>query len=168
MNSKILAAMIVVLASSYAQAEEASVPNLYSRLDELRSHNAILAEELKNKELQGKIDAITESTNPKGSEPAFGGQSFGKASPLVQTVSGTGGRLSALIILPDGGRMTARVGTRIPGAGVVRSITAHEILVTGKDGTLSLPFDSESTSTDNQSRQPIQTSTPFSPVIGGR
>jgi type IV pilus biogenesis protein PilP len=144
MKAKLLAALFIAFAAQ-AHAETTGEPapsldtGLYRQLDELRSQNAILVEALKNKELQGKIDDL----NAQGVGPSKGVElkSTGEQGlPQVQMVSGSAGRLTALISLPDGGRVTARVGARVPHVGVVRSISANEVIVDGQNGTIVLPF----------------------------
>lgn len=126
---------------------------LYRQLDELRSQNAILTETLKNAKLKNDISSV--GTNPVG-QPGMtlGGPSSyqgsaqssaqsGATAPLsaqVQMVSGSENKLTALISLSNGGRMTVRVGSNIAGVGVVKSISKDEVMVVSKTQIISLPF----------------------------
>lgn len=123
-----------------APATPASSNALYRQFDELRSQNAILAETLRNAKLKSEILAIG-SNVPAQQNATLGGVPGPTASPIqVEMVSGSGTQLVALIMLPTGGRVNARVGTNVPGLGVVKSITRNEVLVSNKAETLSLPF----------------------------
>jgi len=164
---KTIATSILIALAGTAHAES----SLYEQLDSLRSQNAILAETLKNKEIQSKIENLdargeasapvttgdfSPSSMPSASSPA----SVEPARPpQVQMVSGVGGALTALITLPGGGSIAARIGTRIPDTGVVKSISAHEVLVVGKSGLVSLPFAGEAGN---------QTTAPRLQPFGGR
>lgn len=146
---------VVKPAATPAVAPSVSVtpvnPNagLYRQLDELRSQNAILTETLKNAKLKNDINSV--GTNPIGQPGlALGGPSSyqgsaqsGAAAPLsaqVQMVSGSENKLTALISLSNGGRVTVRVGSNIAGVGVVKSISKDEVMVASKTQIISLPF----------------------------
>lgn len=124
---------------------------LYHQLDVLRSQNAVLTESLKNAEMRNKVNNVTTmvpSLTPGGA-PSMSGNAYPDSSAslsLVQMVSGSGKNLTALISLPNGGRVTARVGSNIPGLGVVKSISLNEVAVENKKQTLILPFASDSSS----------------------
>jgi hypothetical protein len=55
-------------------------------------------------------------------------------------VSGSENKLTALISLSNGGRVTVRVGSNIAGVGVVKSISKDEVMVASKTQIISLPF----------------------------
>lgn len=122
---------------------------LYRQLDELRSQNAILTETLKNAKLKNDISSV--GTNPIG-QPGLtlggpssyqGSAQSGVSAPLsaqVQMVSGSENKLTALISLSNGGRLTVRVGSNIAGVGVVKSISKDEVMVASKTQIISLPF----------------------------
>jgi type IV pilus biogenesis protein PilP len=130
-------------------------PDNYAEMDKLRSQNAILVETLKNKKLRQEIADIDNPKEAKSAMPAMPQQMSimqrqvsepaAPRTPQVKLISGVEGGLTALILLPSGGTMTARVGTHIPGAGVVKSITENEVTVSGSDGPVSLPFESGET-----------------------
>jgi type IV pilus biogenesis protein PilP len=135
----------------------------YDELSVLRGENAILAERLKNVELRNKIEAA------KGTPPA----STGPATPVarsrtsgyvdhgarVQMVSGVAGNLSATVQLSDGGNTIARVGSRIPNVGRVKSIKTDEVLVENGKEMVSIPFAVEPVSN-------AQYSAPYVPAAG--
>jgi hypothetical protein len=108
--------------------------DLYGQLAALRAENVLLTEKLKNTELKSQIESRE-------------GKSFAAVTATnaaVQMVSGSAGNLTALIALPNNSHVLARVGTQIQGVGVVKSISANEVVVSGKAGPISLPFASES------------------------
>lgn len=162
---RIIAASILIAWAGTVHAEPNS--SLYEQLDALRSQNAILAETLKNKEIQNKIENLdargetsapvatgdfSRPSMPSGSSPA---PVEPARSPQVQMVSGVGRALTALVSLPDGGSIAAQVGARIPGTGVVKSISGHEVLVVGKNGLVSLPFAREAGQATASRLQPL-------------
>lgn len=139
-------------------ATVSTVPSigLYRQLDDLRSQNALLAESLKNVELKNKIGnvgtnaAVQPNLNPLGTpgqgfppgmNPAVSGQ---PPTAQVHMVSASEGEYTALISLPTGGHVNARVGRTISGLGVVKSISLNEVLITNKTQTTSLPFANDS------------------------
>lgn len=129
--------------------QNTSTSSLYRQLDDLRSQNAILAEALKNAELKNKLNTMGNSpvTVPGISSGLsmgnFGGTSSAESSALIQMVSGSGTNLTALISLPNGGRVSAKVGSNIPGLGTVSSISLNEVLITNKKQISSIPFANE-------------------------
>lgn len=126
-----------------AVGEPASVApssSVYRQLDELRSQNAILAESLKNSELRNKIKDANKAPNINLTP---GNAGTGHNSAQVQMVSGIGSNLVALISLPNGGVINARVGTKIPSIGVVKSISINEVVVANKSRNVVLPFVSD-------------------------
>lgn len=109
----------------------------FRQLDELRSQNAILAELVKGAELKSKLSG----QGPTLGQP--GGASVVTSAPAfaqVQMVSGMEDDLSALISLPSGASVTARVGDNVPGEGVVKSIARRKVVVANKSQIYSLPF----------------------------
>jgi type IV pilus biogenesis protein PilP len=138
-----------VAAPSVAATPANPNAGLYRQLDELRSQNAILTETLKNAKLKNDISNV--GTNPI-SQPGMtlggplsyqGSAQSGASAPLsgqVQMVSGSENKLTALISLSNGGRVTVRVGSNIAGVGVVKSISKDEVMVASKTQIISLPF----------------------------
>lgn len=134
-------------------ANAGSSSALYRQLDELRSQNAILSESLKNAKLKNEISSVGKnspgqlSLTPGGTAGFPGNALPGPSAPLsaqVQMVSGSGSNLTTQISLPNGGSVTARVGSNIPGLGVVKSISMNEVVVVSKSQTIILPFASDS------------------------
>jgi type IV pilus biogenesis protein PilP len=155
-----------LLAGKLSLAQDASPPAdpvppsaVFGQMDKLRSENAILAEELKNRKLRQEIESLSKGTAPPAGaqpvkpappampepikpEPPAKTESVKPEQPLpkVLLVSGMGSHLTALVSLPSGGRITAGVGTRIHDVGVVRSITGQQVIVAGEHGPVTLPF----------------------------
>lgn len=140
----ILLAAIMLLPQLTRADEGQGSPSIesFQQLDLLRSQNALLAEKVKNKELRSKLDQ-NDAKNPPSQQ---NGQPPVSPSAHVQMVSGIGNTLTALIILPGGGQMAAKVGTTIPGIGQVRSIASNEVTVASRQQTISLPFAGDSSS----------------------
>lgn len=151
------------------QGKDGAGPNvaLFRELDMLRSQNAILAEKVKNAELRARIDQAGKSgaipgANAAATPTAPGAAGFAAkgAAPVVaadlgsaqvQMVSGANANLVALVSLANGRQANARVGSTIPGVGVVQSIAVNEVLVETLVGKtkkiISLPFASENPGT---------------------
>lgn len=128
--------------------------SIFSQLDQLRSENAVLTEALKNAELKSKInnDQHKKTNANLGFTPnpmTMPGNYMQGSSTLptaqVQMVSGTKNNLTALISLPNGGIVNAKVNTNISGVGTVKSITLNEVIVMDKSQKTSLPFAADST-----------------------
>ncbi|HJV75121.1 MAG TPA: type IV pilus biogenesis protein PilP [Noviherbaspirillum sp.] len=136
----------------------------FRQLDELRSQNALLAEAVKNAELRHKLEINGGNNSLTGQNPA--GAAYGKNSGMTPNGQNPGGnsngqnlrvpgtatvllvssnlnQLSALVATMDGGRVKAKVGTNIPGVGVVQSISANEVIVASGKELISLPFAAE-------------------------
>lgn len=133
----------------------------YGELDGLRSRNAILIEQLKAVKLNNDILGASPSGQipqlpgmgqpgiwPSGQIPKLPGlgQLGASTTAEVWMVSGTENNLMAVISLPSGSRVNARVGTSIPGLGTVKSIARNEVSVSvDKAKAISLPFASDNT-----------------------
>lgn len=132
----------------------------YGELDMLRSQNAILEAQLKNAELKNKLDTAR-GVSPSSGAPSKSRQSIAAyidRSARVQLVAGIAGRLTATIQLSDGGNTVARVGTRIPNLGVVKSIKTDEVIVENGREVISIPFASEPVSNATQYAAPYSSS----------
>jgi len=159
-----------LLAGKNTLAEDAPPPAdppassaVFGQMDKLRSENAILMEELKNKKLRQELESLNKGAAPDagrgagttGSDRPVAGDQSVKPAPPAQTepavkpeqplpkvllVSGMGNKLTALISLASGGRVVAGVGTPVSDVGVVRSISGQQVLVAGKHGLVALPF----------------------------
>ena len=151
-----LAATPQVVVSTPASLSTVPSIGLYRQLDDLRSQNALLTESLKNAKLKNEISNVgtipTGQPNPNpigatGVNGFPGNMTPATAAPLsaqVQMVSASDGQYTALISLPTGGHVNARVGRNIAGLGVVKSISLNEVLLTNKSETISLPFANDS------------------------
>lgn len=142
------------LTDAYAQDGGGKNVSVFQQLDELRSKNAILTEELKNAELVNKLNAsssggfaVPSMTAGMSNAPYAGGRgregSYEPSGYLVKLVSGQKDSLRAVIIAPNGGRLTVRVGSKIDGLGIIKSISINEVVaVSGKSDTM-IPFAGE-------------------------
>jgi type IV pilus biogenesis protein PilP len=111
----------------------------YRQLDELRTQNAILQEQVKSYELRNKINGTAGGAAPSASN-MHATASVAPSVATVQLVDGIDGMLTATVLLPTGGTVNVRVGSSIPGAGVVKTITLNEVCVSGKGESQCLPF----------------------------
>jgi type IV pilus biogenesis protein PilP len=131
----------------------------FGQLDELRSQNAVLAEEVKAAELRAKLGAAAAASKTSAA-PMASPMSEPRARPVqrpvepaplfatsssaqVQMVSGVGDALVAHLAMQNGSVMPVRVGMTVPGVGVVRSISINEVLVANKKQTIVIPFASD-------------------------
>jgi type IV pilus biogenesis protein PilP len=131
----------------------------YRQLDELRSQNAVLAERLKNAELQNKLNeagrtplsvpalSSMAAQTPQGgtnyaAQSIMSNSNQSESSSSVQfiKVSGSSNNLTALLSLPNGGQLPVRIGTQVAGLGTVKSISLHEIVISGKKKEVAIPF----------------------------
>ncbi len=138
------------------QGTPSHVANL-RELDALHSQIALLKAQLEIAKLK---QGITDAGKPSGAGSALPGGGFHSpfgaaaptnplqgASPLqaaslprVLSISGSGGNLSALLSMPDGGEMLVRPGMKLAGGMAVRRITANGVEVSGRHGLEGLPF----------------------------
>lgn len=160
----------------------------FGQLDELRSQNAMLAEAAKAAELRSKLGVGGAAAAPRstGLAPAAAPRapdarqadavpaSTVASSAQVDMVSGVGNALIAHITLQNGNTVAARVGTSIPGIGVVRSISIHEVVVASKKRVLTIPFAVEPAAagpgmggTPGYSPFPMQAGMPMPPLPTG-
>ena len=137
--------------SAHSQ-NEGSKDLLYRQLVELRSQNALLSEQVKNAELKSKVNGPDKGQGktvsldqnlPIMPATSSGGAQDAPATARVQMVSGFGGNLTALLQLPNGNRVTVRVGSNVPGLGTVKSISLDDVEVENKKETIVLPFAAE-------------------------
>lgn len=159
--SLILVACQTHAASADAQTKTSGVAT-YGQLDQLRSQNAILAEELKNAELKSKLKsgmttfpgaALGVSATPfQPSQTTAPLSAATKSPPAPITVSADvqmvstdrDGQLVALLKLDNGRQVKVRIGSILPGVGTIKSITSDEVVVlTNKGKAISLSFGSE-------------------------
>lgn len=119
----------------------------FQQLDELRSQNALLAEIVKNAELQNKLSG---NGSPSIGAPVnqmttnFAPKTKTNTNGTVTEVSTIGGRIAAKVVSPYGGIVVARVGQHIKGIGTVKSISIDEVVVADGKETISLPFANDS------------------------
>jgi type IV pilus biogenesis protein PilP len=172
-HSKIASVVLSAFAFSAAHAQTApaaptaahAAESAFSQLDHLNSENTLLAAEIQNAALKKKLADIEAGRDPDGapnSAPGYGaggrvGPAAGAAAPLVEqrpreatvelvTTSPqvNQGKPTALISLPNGGRIGAVVGSRVPGVGTITAVSVHEVLASAGGHSVSLPFDGDS------------------------
>lgn len=132
------------------------------QIDALNVRIAVLEAQLKIAKLQASIKKAKDG-KPTASTGAASPESRATL-PRVESISGAGSRLSAMVSLPDGGRRIVTPGSRLPGGLVVRSVTKNGVEVSGKRGTEWLSFLNGSASGDASSSQGVN-QTP-SPMFG--
>ena len=155
-------------------AVASDVANL-RELDALHSQIALLKAQLEIAKLK---QGITDAGKPGGAGSAMTGGGFpqqfsGMPAPMnssrnarlpeVLSISGSGGNLSALLSMPDGGEMLVRPGMKIAGDMAVRGITANGVEVSGRHGLEGLPFASGQGSSGQGARNISSPSSPAMP-----
>lgn len=143
--------LILIVPPAMAAAPSAT----YGQLDALHDHIAILKEQLQIAKLKAGIanagkpattQALPGSISPglgiaENAPPSPGAVHRHRATlPRVVSIDGRGARLSAVLLMPDGGEVIATPGLGLPGG-----LTVHDVSATGvrvmKAGTLfPLPF----------------------------
>lgn len=118
----------------------------FAQLDQLRTRNALLAEQVKAAKYLAELNAPAPTTAGQPNGAAATSAQTTPASAQVVFVSGIDGVLYADVLLVTGAKITRKVGQSIPGVGVVESITRHEVVVKSKTQTFSLPFPSDAPS----------------------
>lgn len=164
------AALAVLLAAATAQAADAETKAkgeganrpagvaTFGQLDELRSQNAMLEASIKNADLKSKLVGGKAAPGPGPSIPLSASQaptpamsdaaaaSLASTAEITMVASDADGRLVAVLALPNGRKVKARVGMDIAGLGVIKSISIDEVVAVGKKGKLiTLPFASDPT-----------------------
>lgn len=154
-----------------APAQQSTV-STFAELDALRSQNAILAEQVKKADLENKLSAARISTpsslqmsSGSLSKPKQTTSSYIDRAARVQLVAGIGGKLTATIQTSEGGNTVARVGSRIPNLGIVRSIKTEEVIVENGKELYSVPFASEPVSNATQNSQFVPPMPQTGPVV---
>lgn len=126
------------------------------QIDALNAQIAVLEARLKVAKLRASIKkaedgqpaASTGAPTPLAGQPipfqgvaSYPAPSESRAAlPRVESISGAGSRLSAMVSLPGGGRRIVVPGSRLPGGIVVRSVTQNGVEVSGKRGAEWLSF----------------------------
>lgn len=117
----------------------------FGELDMLRAKGTVLEAQVRNAELQKKLNDLNGSL-PAGAPQSSG---FGVAPVQPHLVSGFAARTAvvqsvsnntAVITLPSGTSIAATPGAKIPGVGVVRKVSIREVLVQDGKLTSALPF----------------------------
>lgn len=98
-------------------------------LDRLRSQNALLAEQVRNSELQAKL------LQQKIGAPTVDGPQ-GQRGVQYLSICGIDNQLSANIVLTNGATTMVREGSVITGLGRVKSISVDGVAVASKSGVI--------------------------------
>lgn len=129
-------------------------------LDQLRTQNALLAEQVKAWEMKNKMGLIVPGIDQAAPIPLAGGGAAPAARPagargtVVTMVAGQKERgLVATLQTADGGTVAVRVGDSVPGLGKVKSIETNRVVVESGKSAISVPFAAEPTSAAIQGAQ---------------
>lgn len=150
MNGKFLILTLIFTLNSHA-ADQDDV-STFGQLDALRSQNALLEAQVKNAELKSKLTTgVSGSFIPIQSVPDTGLQRTRVRTPSVifdrsakvELVSGMGSNVAAKIAFGDGTSLLVRVGTKTSALGLVKSISANEVVTQIGKETYSVPFAQE-------------------------
>ena len=155
MKNSVIQLSLIALACASNVALAATAPShetdasFYSQLDELRSKNAILTEQLKNFDLQNKMSNPPPTPGAMSQPGQLGQPSMGQpgssgqlppSSARVEKIYGVSHKLTAVLFMPDGGHLHAHVGSEVPGVGQVKDISASGVVARGKKGDVTIPF----------------------------
>ena len=125
-------------------------------LDSIRTQNALAAERAKASGAMPGAGSIVPAMDarPITVTSSAGRGGSGSSSMQVTMVAGPLEKMVATIMTPRG-LMVAKVGDRVPDAGVVRSISVNQVLVDDGKRTYSLPFAAEPASSLIQGATPM-------------
>lgn len=143
--------MLLLVANTYAAdtVVSSAVPvGTQAQLDALTAQNALLTLQLKNMELQNKINGGSAAPAPKISlshDDKFSGSESSGPDAKVVLVSGEQGHAVATILL-DGAQIKVREGMTVSGLGTVVAITLDEVVVKRGKRAFALPFVADMTS----------------------
>lgn len=132
--------------------------SVFEQIDRINTENALLAAKAANAKLRKKLadaeaghdgtaTAIHQPRIPQPFDtqytPPPTNMAPRTAVALLVTSSPhvNGGRPTALIQLPNGSRMNAAVGTKVPGVGVLRVVSVNEVTAFDGKKTVVVPFD---------------------------
>jgi type IV pilus biogenesis protein PilP len=140
----------------------------FDTLDSINSSNALLAAQIKNAQLRKQLADVQAGRDPSApqgnaqpgvlggpsnmlpggapvSAQAFASVSQRGAVVLLVTTSPqvNKGAPTALVQLPSGGRVSATVGTKVPGVGTFKDVSTHSVLVDDGKRVVALPFDGD-------------------------
>lgn len=155
---------------TFAAGNDEQSPSKVSTYDELttlRSENALLKERLANAKLRGEI------------ETARGGPIGGMGSSITRVgsdrsgarvllVEGVGDKVTATIQLSDGATLAAKIGMRIPGLGLFKSIRTDEVIVQNGKEMVSIPFATEPLSNTSSTASSLPGAMPSLALPSGR
>jgi type IV pilus biogenesis protein PilP len=135
--------------SGFAAGDDEQKPNkgqhtvaTYDELATLRAENALLKERLANAKLRGEIETARGGA-AGGIGPSINRIGSDRSGARVLLVEGVGEKVAATIQLSDGANLVAKVGMRIPGLGLFKSIRTDEVIVQNGKEMVSIPFAAE-------------------------
>lgn len=111
----------------------------FGELDALRSQNALLAERAKAAELLSKLKGTGGASQEVRPTRSSGIGSTADGASLI-AVEGIDRERVATVLMPSGQKMSASVGTHLPGLGVVQSISLTELCLSAKSGQNCIAF----------------------------
>lgn len=148
-----------------AVAEHRSVrATVFDTIDQINTDNALLNAQIAHENLKKALADAVSGHDPAAARQqstAFGGQPLMPNSimPVAAAAANSargafvaqvttsplvnGGAPTADVVLPSGGHVAAKVGTRIPNLGVVDSVSIQSVQVNDGKRTITLPFESE-------------------------
>ncbi|MGE4482973.1 type IV pilus biogenesis protein PilP [Acidocella sp.] len=156
-----------------------------SQLDALNAQIAVLKQELQIAKLKAGIkNAGNPSTGESAAPTGFPGVAFGKppqpasaapapqdTMPRIVSIDGRGTRLSAVLMMPDGGEIVATRGLGLGDGLTVHDVTASGVNVMKAGNLLPLPFVSAQDSTSAPAVSASQVSVPrpasYPPALPG-
>lgn len=150
MSNYKLSVLLSFICINAVAADDDSI-STFGQLDALRSQNAILEAQVKNADLKAKLNPVSSTIPLQSSMPVISNarsqvktqnSSFDRTA-RVELVSGIGSNLSAKIVMGDGSSASARTGSQLPGLGVVKTISANEVVTQMGKQTYSIPFAQE-------------------------
>lgn len=144
--------LLLSVFSLHAFAADGDSISTFSQLDALRSQNAILEAQVKNNDLKNKLQGgspvpalsgVPVLSNARSQASQRSQSASFDRSAKVELVSGIGTNFSAKVVMGDGSSSLAKVGSQLPGLGVVKSISANEVVTQMGKQTYSIPFAQE-------------------------
>jgi len=139
--------------------------------DAVKAENAFLDDQIKNQELKNKLRGLSGDGGlalpSNGSTAGSGARQI-----VVQMVSGLQGNLRALLCISGSASQTVKVGSRVNGGGVIRSISISEVTIELNKNIVSIPFASDNVCSGTAAPEirampGLPIGMPASPMAGG-
>jgi type IV pilus biogenesis protein PilP len=150
------------------QADPAPAPSensnsratVFDTIDHINTDNALLNARIAHARLEktlADVRAGRDPNSPQAQSAPFGGVPSAGVPATVAAAAATGtrgayveqvttsplvnsGAPTADVVLASGGHFSAKVGSRIPGVGVVESVSIHSVMVNDGKKSFALPF----------------------------